>query len=386
MTTSWREYRLFVTDAAYVLGRDEDAAAEAHALVSRTDDLIRAELGTAAGRGLIIALSFEDELPIADPATYASALHSWRERVTGMPQQEVEMQRAMRGRDGKSIELAPDLPLRLISCGVPLDDTLLALPLDLVASAEFIAIAPTSSCIARATDAMVDAACEAQGIGSFQLLALSAIGMHPAKIMQERLEPMALIGLIEAMTNALDQKPDSEQLLAMLKRAGIAPANARVITKKPRERPLEPGEPTEWNDVSLVTADGGAALILGPQPNRTLLKNLAETRWPAFADLRMEPLHEPATQRAIESAGRLYAHLPQKNAVPTQEDAEALDALYRQIEGNRAVYLFGDHQYAAALIAAHAYYVRGEARERALEVAEQCGAGTLHPALEQLWK
>ena len=68
-----------------MLANDQDAAEEAHAVITA----VRAEVAERhegdSGRPLVVALSFDDPLPIEDPERYRAAIDAWHEQVTGFP-------------------------------------------------------------------------------------------------------------------------------------------------------------------------------------------------------------------------------------------------------------------------------------------------------------
>lgn len=181
----WRDHRLFVSEQAYVLATSEAAAAEVHELVTAARPRLVAEIDSEPGRPLIIALSFDDPLPITDPEDYGRALREWRQTVLGVPTGGTRIgfpigSRMQMGPDGETVEVDPAIPLHMIGTPIPGDDPRLALPPALVAAARGVTLLPTASCLEAGTDAMIDIALEAQGISRFTYAAVALIVGDPA--------------------------------------------------------------------------------------------------------------------------------------------------------------------------------------------------------------
>ncbi|HEU4418126.1 MAG TPA: hypothetical protein VFT55_04260, partial [Planctomycetota bacterium] len=72
--TQWRHYQLFAGEHALVLACDGDAAHEVHERAAAAAATIEQCTGRVPARGLLIALSAADPLPIADPVAYGDAV------------------------------------------------------------------------------------------------------------------------------------------------------------------------------------------------------------------------------------------------------------------------------------------------------------------------
>ncbi|MCA8952121.1 MAG: hypothetical protein KDE27_21605 [Planctomycetes bacterium] len=206
----WRDYRLFVSDAAYVLARDGSAAAEVLDRVGAARAEVAQALGGGdPGRGLVIALSFDDPLPVAGSAGdggagYGNALGEWRKQVLGFAAPaDPSTAGGFRGPNGETIEIDPEIPLRMQAAPVVGDDPRLALPPALVAAATCVALVPTDSCIATCTDRFIDAALAAQGISSLTYSAMRVFLGDPAEQVREGLREQAHRTLVDTWSAAL---------------------------------------------------------------------------------------------------------------------------------------------------------------------------------------
>ena len=384
LPTSWRHCQLFVSDAAYVLASSEDAAAEAHALAAEAQQVIAAEFGRDPGRGLILALSFDDPLPIEDPKQYSEALHDWHTRVTGADGPPMDLRSRMRmGPDSEPIEVDPALPLHLVGAPIPADQTRLDLPPALVEAAAFVAVLPTPSCLEDAADAMVDIACEAKGISSAALWTMSLVVGHPATMLRDKFLERTKVTLYEAWLPVFEPTP--ERAFAVLQRGGLIDPDAVYSPPPP---PPERGK--HWYE--LMTREmrfpkTAPRFAVDTRPAGDLMHLLPQAGWNGFVDTGPRP--DNRISNALHDANKQYLHLPMASAVPSRADAERLGQFYAELAAERhrpSVFVYGDHEFGAALVASHAFWVLGRSRDEALEIAKHYGAGDLLPALPELWE
>lgn len=380
LPTSWRHYQLFTGPHALVLARDASAAAEGHRLAETAAATLTAELGQAPPRGLVLALSAEDPLPIADPAAYVEAFGTWQRAVTGRaaPPPSFSPQK----RPGASQpEIDPALAMHLVGTGIPKDDHQLDLPPELVAASAFVALLPTDSCLQTTCGALVDAACKAEGISTLTLLAAAVIVGHPATLMQKEMAELRTVALHEAWLPALDANP--ARLAELRQRLGL-PASGSPPVDDPGQ-PLPPELAAQVREIETQAtwpAADGSGFVVRRRPPAELQAHLTEGPWQVVVDLG--PSHNDLVVHTARS-GRAYLPFSCPRVLPTQADAAGLDALLRKQPHAGILLVADDPERAAALVAVHAFYVRGLSAAAAVESARRCGGAALVTDLAQVF-
>ncbi|MCR9246188.1 MAG: hypothetical protein NXI31_14250 [bacterium] len=361
LPTGWRDYRLFVSRAAFVLARHEDAAAEVHEHVARARAAVAEELGSMPERGLVLALSYDDPLPIEDPDEYGKAVSDWVGAVfRGQRGGKFEFGSRMRMRPGgKELEVDPAIPLHMVTVPIPGDDERLDLPSALVERAKFVALVPTDACLEECIDYMIDRSLEAEGMSRLTYAAITLIVGDPADKLFEKLREQTHETLSRAWGLAVGVDFDREGDGA---NAAVAlPILDRKEIRYPRQMP--------W-------------FIVGDIEDAETLTRVRTHHWRGVVDTTAEPA--PEVDREMAAAGKHYLHLPRKAELPSRAEAERLGEFYdecRQNGRDRFVIVRGEPEYGAALVASHAYYVRGKSVEDALAVGAHYGSGTLQPPL-----
>ena len=217
LPSSWRHCQLFVSESVYVLARDESAAAEIHTAATRARAAISAQLGRDPGRGLVIALSADDPLPVPEPRDYVDAIAAWFERFTGEPPPSREDPEPLTFGD-KKLELDPALLLRLLAVPVPGDDVRLELPRRLVDAANFVLVLPTDTCLDRSAAGVVENARRAAGIGAAALWAASLVSQAPAALLRDNFAEQNNELLYEVWLRGLEiPRSDVHDLLVAMK-------------------------------------------------------------------------------------------------------------------------------------------------------------------------
>lgn len=376
LPTSWRHYQLFAGPHALVLARDANAAAEGHRLAETAAATITAELGQAPPRGLVLALSAEDPLPIADPNAYVEAVRDWQQALTGQrppppsftpPQQ-----------PGKPpVELDPAQVMHLLATGIPKQNHGLDLPPELVAAAGFLALLPTDACLGTTCDAIFDAACAAQGISKLAILAAAVVVGHPATLMRKSMAEVRRVALLEAIVPALAVAPADlpglRQRLALPNRDGL-PAFAA-------DEPLSAAQAEQVRRIETQgtwSAVDGSGFVVRERPDPELQARLVLGPWQVVVDLG---LARDQLGTHVAKAGMTYLPFSCPRVLPTREDAESLDELLQQHPRGGVLLVADDPERAAALVAAHAFYVRGRGAATAVELARRCGGAVLAPDL-----
>ena len=372
LPTSWRHYQLFAGPHALVLARDASAAADGHRLAETAATAITAELGHAPPRGLVLALSAEDPLPIADPTAYVETVRDWQQTLTGQrppppsftpPQQ-----------PGKPpVELDPAQVMHLLATGIPKHDHGLDLPPDLVAAAGFLALLPTDACLATTCDAIFDAACAAQGISKLTILAAAVVGGHPATLMRKSMQEVRRVALLEAIVPALAVPPADlpglRQRLALPNRGGL-----------PTFAADEPLSAAQTEQVRHIEAQGtwaaadGSGFVVRKRPAPELQGHLVAGPWQIVVDLGLARDH---LGTHVANAAKTYLRYDCLRVLPTRADAEAFDALLQQHRHEGVLLVADDPERAAALVAAHAFYVRRLDAAVAVDLARRCGGAVL---------
>jgi len=369
---SWRDYRLFVSDAAFVLARNEAAAAEAHANVLAVRAAVAERCQDELGRPLVVAMSFDDPLPIPDPEQYTAAISRWYEQVIGLPAPFDFESSAMMGGDGEGIEIDPTLPLHIVAAPIAEADTTLELPRALVDAATFAVIAPTESCIERTVDAMTDIALEAQGVSRLTFHVMTLVAGNP---------------IAEATAKARNQ------VHSTMAKAWLSVLGADVVEfVDPATVDIpEPGEPPSMAWLEVI---GPRSRFTQQEPwfivgEQSTLDVESLQRSPIVGIVNVYYYSDPREARILHRAGKRFSHLPNKSRLPTRRDADQLDQFYESCRhnGNGAfVYIMGDAEYAAALVAAHALWHQQRPKEEALQLAIDLGVGALEQKLTELFE
>ncbi len=361
LPTGWREYRLFVSDEAFVLARDESAAAEVHQRVAAARTTVAEMLGSAPERGLVLALSFDDPLPIADPEEYGKAVTEWCQQVFGGKEKaNFEFgSRVQMAPGGKEIDVDPAVPLHMLTTPVRGDDGRLGLPGPLLERAQFVALVPTDTCLEECVDYMIDRALEAEGMSRFTYAAMTLVVGDPAD---------------KVLAKMREQSHE-----ALSRTWGMA---AGVEFDKDGDG-VDEAEPLPIQDPNAVRYPRAVPwFVVGEVADAQTLAWVKERNWDGVVDTSAQPAPEAA--RAMAALGRHYLHLPRQAQLPSTAEVKRLGAFYDECrkEGrDRFVIVRGNAEYGAALVASHAYHVLGATVERALEVSAHYGAGTLHPVL-----
>ncbi|HZN37505.1 MAG TPA: hypothetical protein VFD82_01810 [Planctomycetota bacterium] len=369
--TQWRHCRLFVGEHAMVLARDSDAADEVHRRAAAAAATIAGCTGRPPARGLLIALSAEDPLPVADPSGYEAALRRWQPGSGRGPSL------SLRTKTGRSVEVDPAVALRLIAARVPAHDASLALPRELLDLASFVAIVPTDSCLDAVCSTLFDAAAEAEGVSSVEIALVSLVAGHPATLMSEQARKAVDAIVYESWLSALGA--DAATVAAVRARAGLPAAGSEGA---PAEASAEELARYRQELERTLRRPHGACpffVVRRPEGNARVAVLLGE--WGAVVDLG--PAFDESLPRLATDAGKGYERLQVTDLFPGRADAERLAAIHRR-HGETAVLICTDvPEQAAALLAAHACFVAGADVANALEVARHYGGGDYLDLIEQ---
>ncbi|MCA8973545.1 MAG: hypothetical protein KDC98_02435 [Planctomycetes bacterium] len=203
-----------------MLARDEGAAAEVQAIAAATRAAIGREIGRDPGRGLILALSAPDPLPIDGAEAYADAVSAWLEELTGDRASDSDGASSFGHEDGKpDLAFDPALPLHLLAAPVPGGEPRLDLPPALVELAAFVLILPTRSCLETTSEAVIEAAIAAERISRAEVWTASVLVGHPATLMSDELDRVNSVVLHQSWLRGLGLEPAQRE--AMLLRMGV---------------------------------------------------------------------------------------------------------------------------------------------------------------------
>ncbi|MCR9244166.1 MAG: hypothetical protein NXI31_03985 [bacterium] len=366
----WRDYRLFVSDQAYVLARDGSAAADSYDLIANVRRRLsqrQAEVSSNAdlGRPLILALSYEDPLPIPEPEAWSAAVQGWQRQLLGI-QGDFQIGNQMQvGPKGKQVEIDPAVALHMLSTPIVGDDARLALPTALVSAADCVVLLPTESGTRAAADVMIDAALEAQGISSFSYAAMKLVVGDPADKMWEEMAKQATETLAKTWARA----------------RGIELETADA--SRPGNTP--PGRlPAGWHELVLPGARTAASapwFVVGELRGTTVIEN---GPWRGYVDTF--PYISEQLPRLCAANGREYLHVPDKGGLPTRTDVDRLEELRQRCGDDGYVFVAGKQEFGAALVASHALWHLGKPRQEAMLIAEYYGIGDRAAELGRHWQ
>ncbi|HEX6811618.1 MAG TPA: hypothetical protein VF384_08355 [Planctomycetota bacterium] len=368
LPTQWRHYQLFVGEHAMVLARDGDAAAEVHERVAAAAATIGDCTGKAPAGGLLIALSAEDPLPVADHAAYGEALRRWQAGLGQGPSSSQPMSFSLRTKPGKSVDVDPALVMHLIAAGIPKDDRTLDLPAELLERSSFAAIVPTDTCLEATCTTLFDAAAEAEGVSSLTITLLSLVAGHPVTMMTTHAGKAVDTVLYETWLSAL--RVDAATAAMVRARAELPTTSNQHAAATASGEDLTRYVQELWKDMRQPT--GGSPFFLVPRPRGPEQAAVPYGQWVAVVDLG--PAFDDSLPRIVAEAGKAYAPLRITTAIPGRAEAEQLAAIHRK-HGDGAVLICADlPEQAAALLAAHAFFVGGADTKQALAVARHYDA------------
>jgi hypothetical protein len=370
--TQWRHYHLFAGEHALVLACDGDAAHEVHERAAAAAATIEHCTGSVPARGLLIALSAADPLPIADPAAYGDAVRRWH--ASRSPS---EPSFSLQQRSGQSVDVDPALVMHLVATGVPKDDETLALPGPLRDAASFVAIVPTDSCLEATCSTLFDAAAAAEGVSSWQIALVSLVAGHPATIMSEHAGKAVDVVLYDAWLAALGV--DDTTAAAVRTRAGLPTGAGDGETPALAAGDFEQAQ-QEFRK-SLVRPHDASPFFLSPLAHHAGLYVVPEHVWDVVIDLC--PVDDPFLPQVVARAGLGYEQLRMATVVATRADAERLAAIHRRHGDAKLLLVTNYPQQAASLLAMHAFFVGGADKAQALAVARHYGAADHLSMIEQ---
>lgn len=223
----WRHLELHRGDLAFIAARDSDAATDAYLQVEEVMRNLRDTGEIDPGRGLVLAVSYDDPL-LAPAEQLAAILNEGHAAVTGNETPQATHDFAHPPHEGRAEFTEEDLEqlkrngLRGISAGLPSDGTL-AIPEDWAAAADWIFVMPTRACLEEMVAEMLDLALDKADLSFFEHAIL--LPFMPTARSQAVAEAQSVVAgrMYEATFAAADLDPvdDAAAMQACLERAGL---------------------------------------------------------------------------------------------------------------------------------------------------------------------
>ena len=194
---AWRDLCLFDGECAFVLASSEAAARQAHAVARTASQVFRDEIGRLPRRGLLIAGSKDDRLLLEGPEELLEAMPRWNAEATG---REPPPRRFSSKRARNRGEVPPELAVRLLDGGIPLDEPNLDLPAALRERIAYVVLLPTDDCLDATCATITAQAFERKKVSWIQRKLAEAIIGDPAQLVARELRAVSLARLLDVVS------------------------------------------------------------------------------------------------------------------------------------------------------------------------------------------
>jgi hypothetical protein len=360
----WRGFRLYRGEDAMVLASYEGAASEVHGLVARARAAVAVTGDSPLERGLVIALS-ESDAPLFDTAEdYERALRRWgaESNISVGPDSQDEG-------SGKQPDIDKRLLYQLAPAVASIDDIELDLPVILREQFTHVLLTPTDALIESVFAKMIKASLDANDIGWMTRRLMYAIADPKAMMIEESTPGIRSLfvrawaqtaGLSRAQIDVVraefglseSSDPESSDAYRPRGRGMVDPAFARERLK----------------ELDGLVIDADLQLGVSSSPATSFLFWMRSMNWSLVVDLN--PLRAPNAD-VLEGSPH-YEWLPSPRYLPNRSDAEQFEAKRLEHPGFALVFV-DDPSRAAALMAAHSFWVRGLDADAAVAVGLQFG-------------
>lgn len=360
---TWRQYRLYRGENALVLASQERAASEVHGMVARARAALLANGESPMKLGLVIALS-ENDAPLFETAEdYEAALSRWGAessmRIDTEPPDEGS---------GKPIDIDRRLLYQLASAAVPIDDADLDLPLVLRGPFTHVLLTPSDALIESVMAQMIDAMFEANDIGWVKRNLMYAIA-DPEAMMLEETKPGLRTSFVQAWAATAGLSKAQMDVVSAAFGLPVRAEGEASKTYRPRRGLVNPEFAREnLKDLEGLVIDTDLQLGVSSSPASSDLHWMRSMEWSLVVDLN--PLR--ASNAHILGGAPRYEWLPSPSYLPDRSDADAFEAM-RLIHPGFALVFEEDPSRAAALLAAHSFWIRGLEADAAVAVGLRFG-------------
>ena len=356
---TWRQFRLYRGEDAMVLASQESAASEVHALVARARAALAATGDAPLELGLVIALS-EKDAPFFDKAEdYERALRRWGAESN----MSVESGPQHAG-SGKQPDIDARLLYQMAPVAVPIDDADLNLPVALRKQFTHVLLTPTDALIESVFAKMVEAAFDANDVSWVERKLMYAIA-DPEAMMVGKSTP----GIRSLFVHAWAETTGLSKAQVNVVRAEFGLRERASDTYRPRPGLVNPESAREQlMSLEGLVIDADLQLGVSSSPCSTSLFWMRSMNWSLVVDLN--PLR--ASNAYVLKGAPHYEWLPSPLNLPSRSDAEEFEALRLKHPGFALVF-DEDPSRAAALLAAHSFWVRGLDSDAAVAVGLRFG-------------
>lgn len=373
LPTTFGDREVFYGPRCIVIARSESSAADLHDCVAQLADHVEAATGETPRRGLVLALEFDDPLPIEPVEAYATTMGELHARATGATNLRVAFEKA-KTKDGREVEIDEAVPMRMRSFAVPRDDETLSLPQILRDEAAFVAVLPTTDCLEEVADVVFEAGLEAEGISMWKRAMLAPFrGTLIDRVVGEfRKTSRAAVLAAYLPVGSVDEAT----LDRVCELASVSPelVHGRPATGPSKEEVDAIDEAITHlrsvpHDRRLTSAPTGEGLVA------TAYAQLAFTHF-----VEVGPTPTEGLRNAAQEHGKHYCHAPVPPGIPDRAAAEAFDAAIPRDVNARVLVVSADQEQRALLLGAHAYYLGGVDVPTAVQTAVGLGAVSQAPA------
>ena len=367
LPTSHGDREVFYGPRCIVIARSEHSAADLHDCVAQLADQVKEATGKEPRRGLVLAMEFDDPLPIEPLEAYATTMNELHARATGATNVRVPFERAKTS-DGREVEIDEAVPMRIRSFAVPRDDETLSLPQILRDQAAFVAVLPTTDCLEEAADAVLEAGLTAEGISMWQRAMLAPFrGTLVDQLVQEfRKSCRATILAAYLPVGSVDEATIDR----VCELAGVSPG---LVHEKPSTGPSREDVDAIGDAIThLRPVPHDRRLTSGPKGEGLVATTYAQLAFTHFVDVAPTPSED--LRKAAQEHHKHYSHVPLPAGIPDRAAAEALDAAIPRDVNARVLVVSADPEQRALLLAAHAYYLCDVDVPTAVQTAVELGA------------